>query len=111
MERKGNPMTDRDPMEYSEHIKLHAIADKSQACGEFMDWLAEQGWTLCEYHSHKECARDKDGFGWDCGLSSNELVPIHVPLVKLLAMFFEIDQDRIEAEKRQMLAVLRGTDL
>lgn len=92
---------------YPEHEKLHVIADKSQACGEFFDWLQEQGLQLCEIHSHSECSRDKDGYGWDCGLERGSYVPIHRPIVKLLAEFFDIDQDRLEAEKQAMLDKLR----
>lgn len=92
----------------TEHDKLHAISDKSQACGAFYDWLHEKGWVLCEFHLHTNCERDKDGFGWDCGISKGSYVPIMPEIRKLLAEFFEIDEAKLEAEKRAMLIKLRS---
>lgn len=94
-------------MEYPEHDKLHAIADKSQACGEFFEWLGSNEWTLCEVHSHTNCERDECGF-WACGLDKGEYFPVRLSLNKLLAEFFDIDQDKLEAEKLAMLAELRS---
>lgn len=76
---------------YPEHRKLTKIADKSQAIGEFMDWLGqEKGYTLAKW-SERE----------------NELVPQNRPIRYLLAEYFDIDENKIEAEKRQMLQALR----
>lgn len=77
-------------MSYPEHEKLSAISDKSQTCGEFIDWLIEHDYHLCQ--------PDTTGrYFW----------PTHTPLTKLLAEFFEIDLDKIEAEKRQMIEEMR----
>lgn len=62
------------------------------------------------------------GFGWTCSLSLHErrmVVPYWMGLghvdkagipvrPKVLAKFFEIDLDKIETEKRAMLAIMRG---
>jgi len=58
--------------------KLHAIADKSQVVGEFIEWV-----------------REKHG--------------VHMPksIDDLLADFFEIDQNKVEQEKRAILESLR----
>lgn len=70
--------------EYPEHEKLKAISAKSQACGEFLDWLSMKGWTL---HSAKR------------GRFFN--------VSRELAEFFRIDERKLEVEKQQMLEQLR----
>lgn len=80
------------PAPYPEHEKLKRVADRSQAIGEFVDWLHTQGVTLAHWHN------------------CTQLVPHGTPIEKLLARYFEIDLDKIEEEKRAMLAALRGAD-
>jgi hypothetical protein len=59
-------------MLYPEHEKLKAIKDKSQAIGEFIDWL--------ESEKHVQlCTLDAEG---------DEYVPQFTPRVTLLAQFF-----------------------
>lgn len=77
--------------QYPEHIKLAAIQPKSQAIGEFLEWLPTQGITLAE----------RDG-------ESGRLYPAWDNTIALLAQFFEIDQNKLEAEKRQMLEAQRA---
>ncbi len=60
--------------DYPEHDKLKAVVVESQAIGEFIDWL-----------------EDVKG------------IEIHAPITKLLAEFYKIDLDVIEAEKQSML--------
>jgi hypothetical protein len=74
---------------YPEHDKLAAVADQSQAIGEFLD-LGR--WTLCELRE------------WEDARPSFEPVDIQ----GALAEWFEIDRDALEREKRAMLAELRG---
>ena len=83
--------------DYPEHDKLRAISGKSQAIGEFLDWLgAEKHWFLAEWDGIKRA--DGDERAW----------PASYSITKLLAEFFEIDLDKIEAEKRAMLEALRA---
>lgn len=77
--------------EYSEHEKLHAVRDQSQAIGEFLD-LGR--WTLCEFlpetgemHARYEPVQD---------------------IQAVLAEWFGIDRDALEREKRAMLDALRA---
>lgn len=70
---------------YPEHDKLSEISDESQICGEFYEWLQSQGYSLCKPDDH-------DRFQPSC-----------VPVRRLLAQFFEIDEAKVEAEKRDML--------
>ena len=67
---------------YPESAKLSAVMKRSQACGEFIDWLAENhGIELSDGHGR----------------------PVRRPVRDLLAEFFEIDQAKVEAERRAML--------
>lgn len=75
---------------YPEHDKLRKIADKSQVCGEFIDWLESRGIVLCEIHRRRD-----------------EFLPTQETLQALLAAFFDIDQKRIDAEKEEMLDDIR----
>lgn len=77
-------------MSYPEHEKLKAISEQSNACGRFHDWLQEKGYVLAEYASR------------------NTLYPAQVRLTALLAEFFEIDEAKIEEEKREMLRELQA---
>ena len=102
-------------MRHPEHEKLRAVRDKSQACGEFVEWLEGRSIVLASRHEHTEECRNKgatkgeDGGYLMCGLAKNELMSANVPIRRLLAEFFEIDEEKLEAEKRAMLAELRAS--
>lgn len=82
--------------EYPEHEKLHKISDKSQAIGEFIEWLAQEK----KLHLAEFAPTSREGLMWHAMCDIQEL----------LAEFFEIDRDAIEREKRQMLEeIRRGT--
>lgn len=72
--------------EYPEHEKLAKIQDESQVIGEFLDWCADAKGVVL--------TRNGPAITWNSGL---------------LAEFFSIDQAKIDAEKEQMLADIRGT--
>jgi hypothetical protein len=134
--------------EYPEHEKLKAIADQSQICGAFYDWLQEEkcvdmvqrydyerdedgckvwrdfdgnirddytdpdhmpGWGT---KAHKAMEQMRDDLGMDCRLVPKPGgpidMPIRQPIQSLLAEFFEIDEDKLEAEKRAMLEACRA---
>lgn len=65
--------------EYPEHDKLTLVKDESQAQGEILEWLADRGW-----------------------------LNLRTSIQAVLAEYHEIDLDKIEAEKRAMLAKIRG---
>ena len=96
-------MSELTPEErYPEHTKMLLITDQSQAIGEFLDRgeyvLAE--WVTCpEYHED----------GDECSQGTH-LVPTPRSIDQILAVHFDIDLDKIEAEKRAMLAEMRGSD-
>jgi hypothetical protein len=79
--------------DYPEHDKLRAISDQSQACYDFLEWLEDlHGARLCHVPP---------------GMHSTYF-PLNFSMRKLLADFFDIDQDRLEAERRAMLDELRA---
>lgn len=82
----------------SEHDRLRVIKDQSQACGDFISWLEHKGYILCMAITPDE---ESD---------YQEYVPAPINLVKLLAEFFDIDLERLEDERRALLASLREAD-
>lgn len=81
---------------YPEHMKLDKIKNLSQACGEFIEWLqCEKGVFLAVYDK-------KSTFG--------DLYRANIPTHVLLAEFFEIDEKKLEAEKRAMLDSIRAAN-
>ena len=77
-------------MSFPEHDKLQKISGQSQTIYDFTEWLNEQGIFLAEYdpdwHSSSGCALRT-------GKSMRDL----------LASYFRIDTNALEAEKRRML--------
>ena len=75
--------------QFSEHDKLHAIREQSQAISDFLEWAArEKGWHLGWQHQHTHVSAQYD-------------------LTNPLAEFFEIDLSKLEDEKRAMLEITR----
>jgi len=70
-----------------ESNKMLKIIDKSQLCGEFLEWL-QQRYTLCTV--------DERGF-----------CPGYVSVQNLLAEFFDIDLKKVDAEKAALLDAIR----
>lgn len=94
--------------QYPEHDKLSAIKDFSQKIGEFLEWLKyEKRLTLCRVHEEHDssCYNEEDDL--DCGLREGDYFPVYVRDTDLLAEFFDIDQNRLENEKRAMLEECR----
>ena len=92
----NNESADEQQDLYPEHTKLEKINDKSQACGEFIDWLyTKHGINIC-------CADYEDGSGgeWRLVLTNTQY---------LLAEFFGIDLEKIDTEKAAMLEQLRNS--
>lgn len=76
---------------YPECEKMAAVKDQSQVIGEFLEWAeATQEFELCIYSGY-----------------SKEYIPVGITKERLLARFFDINLDKVEKEKRQMLDELR----
>jgi hypothetical protein len=81
--------------DYPEHAKLANVSDKSQAIGEFLEWIEqEKNLTLC-----KPIPKGEEGAG--------QFWPHFTPVQTLLAEFFDINLTVLEQEKRAMLAYQR----
>jgi len=78
--------------DYPEHDKLSAVAEQTQAIGEFVEWLEGKGIFLARYVEGSNFPRSVHG------------------LRDLLAEWADIDQNKLEAEKRQMLAVCHAAN-
>lgn len=89
--------------QYPEHAKQAKIVHKSQAIGEFLEWLNhEQGYVIAE-RIEEGSTRDATG-AWD----RSHYLPLHRPISSWLAQYFEIDPVKIEREKRAMLDGMRA---
>lgn len=113
--------------------KLKSVADRSHKVGEFIDWLNDtKHFHLAEIHEHTDecytCGLNPKDFqelykdkGWvdadelknsrfrtpQCGFRKGQYVPANYNLQKLLAEFFEIDLNKVEDERRAVLAWVR----
>lgn len=76
----------------SELERLSKIKEKSQTIGEFLEWLNEQGITLCERYKDTEM-----------------FYPIVGSREQLLAEYYGIDLGKVEAEKQAILKDIRGS--
>lgn len=81
-----------DPTDFPrpECDRMVVVAPFSQHIGDFLDWLEEQG----RYIAY----RDDD----------DDRLYIHMePKTQLLARFYEVDLDKVEDERRQLLDALQ----
>lgn len=71
--------------------KMKGVKERSQSIGAFLDWLqSEREIVLAEYEYRGET-----------------LYPINLSIEKLLAEYFEIDLEKVEQERRAILAHIR----
>lgn len=73
--------------QYPECEKVKAVQAKSQAIGEFIDWLENEK-QIYLMKGRK---------------------PIHQTTLRLIAEFFDIDLEKVEQEKQSILAEIRST--
>jgi hypothetical protein len=86
--------------------RLVKVAPYSQKIGEFLDWLDERGITLARPHDHTEECYDSEGYR-ACGVRSGDLDYYYCSKEKLFAEFFEIDLNKVEEERRNLMEELR----
>src|SRR5271157_2930637 len=93
--------------DFPEHDKLHVVKVQSQAIGVFLSWLQEeQSVVLSKRYKHNEnCIDDGERV---CGTESDLLVPVYCSISQWIAQYFDIDEAKLEAEKRSMLDDLRS---
>jgi len=92
-----------DKIEAPECEKMQAVQGKSQAIGEFLDWLTStKGVSLMVDYTPTDDEEDAEGMPYP------DYVPLRMGTEKLLAEFFGIDLKKVEEERQAMLAQLRG---
>lgn len=74
--------------------KLVAVRAESQAIGQFLDWLEEQGIFLA---SDQKVERRRE----------KVTLPVYEGKEQMLARYFEIDLVKVENERRALLRSLR----
>lgn len=79
--------------------RMVQVAPFSNMIGDFLDWLNEQGIRLCEVDP---IASTSDGRHW---------WPRNERYESLLARYFMIDLDKVEQERRNILAQLQTVQL
>ena len=78
---------------YPEHQRLKAISGQSQVVYDFLEWCGEEkGYCLAVWATE----------------DTDRMWPVRDSKRKLLAEFFDIDMDKIEAEKRAVLDEMRA---
>jgi hypothetical protein len=75
--------------------KMRAVKEKSQAIGDFLEWIhAEKDYRIGSFH-------------YQSGAPSEELLLVQVSMEELLADYFNIDLRKVEAERQAILDHLR----
>lgn len=98
---------------YPEHEKLEAVAERSQAIYDFVEFVGGQGWNFRKEGTYKDIITIG---GWPTSAPETQKEVDQTLLVlmgegtlrNLLGEFFDIDLAKIEQEKRAMLAEIRG---
>jgi hypothetical protein len=86
---------------YPEHEKMRALGGAIQVVGDFLAWLGEHDFEIAARHEHsEECWGENFP---ECGYRTDALAPVHRTIVQWLSVYFEIDEGRLEEEKRRML--------
>lgn len=76
----------------SELDKMLAARDESQAIGNFIEWLGEQGMSICTYNETRY---------------AYAYSPHRKSIEEILAQYFEIDLGKVEQERRVILENFR----
>lgn len=103
MEQGKKAMPDERP----ECDKMVKVKPQSQAIGQFLEWLDEQNIQLATYHVHGEHCTEH---ARECGYSEHDLAPHRETIEELIARHFNIDMEKVEAEKRALLIEIRASN-
>jgi len=98
----------------SELDKLESVQEKSQAIGEFLDWMFSKGLCFARNLTEEEYESDENVEDVESAalgefykihrIKRDELILEHIDIEKTLAEFFEIDLAKAEEERRELLA-------
>lgn len=79
---------------YPECDKVKDISDISQKIGEFIEWLKEKNYIICKKEIDEE-------------YGTAFFHPTYLPMEETLAEFFNIDLNKLEEERRNILEEFR----
>ena len=90
--------------EYPECEKIAEVSEELNKIGRFLNWLKmEKGFVLGEYYKVDEI----DDIS-DYGDLEEVIFPVHTSTDKLLAEYYDIDMNKVEEERREMLEDIRS---
>lgn len=81
-----------DSEEFPQLAAMMRVQSSSQVIGEFLDWLSQNGMTVCERSE---------------GLRGTQFVPVRENADALLARYWGIDLVALECERRAVLEQAR----
>lgn len=84
--------------------KMIAVKDKSQAIGEFIEWLGDNGMAIVRYATKEDMFDDE---GERNGIHEGDYLTMLTSIEKLLARYFGVDLNKAEKEKRAILESLQ----
>jgi hypothetical protein len=89
--------------------RMHKVTDESQSIGEFIEWLkGKSGFVVARWTDDERqvrCPECLETFYDESG--DQYLVPTFLTTEKLLALYYDIDLDKAEAEKMLILEHIR----
>lgn len=113
----------KNPEQYPECEKLAKVSKESNSIGAFLDWLQEQGISLTKWQDEGDNGEPRyidETTGEqasmlalnsinnpECEEWSEGYFAINTPTEKLLAQYFDIDMNKVEKERRQILEDIR----
>ena len=89
--------------------KMIAVKDKSQAIGEFIEWLGTEGMIIARYATKEDEWADEGEERVATGTYEGDLLPVLTSIEKILAQYFGVDLNKAEKEKRAILESLKKT--
>ena len=113
-ERLGCELVVEIASRYPECDKLAAVSERSQAIGEFLEWLESSAvgpdkrpvflayYPLITHSNDGTTLKKRDQY------VSVRPACLNASIERLLAQFFEIDMDKVERERRKILEDLRS---
>ena len=84
--------------------RMLAVKDKSQVIGNFLEWLDSVGLVIDRIATKKD---ERDDDGEDNGIEEGQRLPYYESIEKLLARYFKIDLNKVDAEQRAILDEIR----
>lgn len=93
--KKSEPTTE-ELLEMKECAKLANISKQSEPIASFIDWLKREKRIVLGIVTYEQ-------LGTEPGVELAGMYKIQTPIGTLLAEYFQVDMERVEAERRAML--------